>query len=459
MEMTITKTKQKVMMVSSLFAIVVIVVFIFLEYFSYQNEFKRHVEKLNSDVSNSYNYEVKELQNFYNTRIKCNIRDDDVLEAFENANSSKLYSVIGDRFEALKQENKHLKIMHFHSTTNKTVLRAHNPKKYGDDLSSFRPIVKNTNLFLKNNFGLESGIHGMFFRIVNPVFNNKNIHIGSMEFGVELKYVVNKLKQYYPNDKYAFLIDEQYLKVYKNDDHDLFYKNKYLVEDNEAFFRRIYKNLDMKKPYELIRDKEKLYVVTFHTKIKDYLEEDMGILFSARDVTNLEEQFYVQMLHTILLAVILLLSFLIMLNFGFERYIEKLSLTMNELNEKLSEIDNDRKLLEKYTISSQTDLKGRITHVSEAFCQISGYSKDELIGNSHNIVRHEDMPVSLYEEMWSLIQAGQYWEGEIKNKRKDGSYYWVRAYITPRYDNNKKVIGYSAVRKDITLQKNIENQQ
>ena len=100
----------------------------------------------------------------------------------------------------------------------------------------------------------------------------------------------------------------------------------------------------------------------------------------------------------------------------------------------MNEIEKDKKLLEKYTISSQTDLNGNITHVSEAFCEISGYTKKELIGNSHNIVRHEDMPHALYEEMWSLIKAGQYWEGEIKNKRKDGSSYWVKSYITPKYD-------------------------
>lgn len=456
MDTSIIKTKQKVMLLSSAFSFIVVIVFIFLEYFAYQEEFKNEVKKLNKNVLSSYSYETKALQNFYNTRIKCNLRDDDVLNAFEQKDASKLYSVIEDRFEALKQENKYLKIMHFHSIDNKSILRVHNPRNYGDDLSSFRAIVTNTNQFLKNNFGLESGIYGMYFRTVNPVFNRFNEHIGSMEFGVESKYVLNKLKQYYPDDKYALLINEKHLSKNKSEDHLLFWKGNYLLEDNESFFRKIYKTIDMTKPYALIREGEKLYIVTYSTKIKDYLEEDMGILFAATDVTSLENKFYLQMLHTILLVMILLFSFLIMLNYGFGKYIEKLAKTTKDLQENMIEIEKDKKLLEKYTISSQTDLKGNITHVSEAFCEISGYTKKELIGNSHNIVRHEDMPHELYEEMWSLIKAGQYWEGEIKNKRKDGSSYWVKSYITPKYNINKKIVGYSAVRQDITIQKSLE---
>ncbi len=457
MEKTISKTKQKVMLLSTLFSIVVIIGFAILEYYSYQNQFKTEVEYLKKNVSNSYSYETKELKNFYDTRIKCNIRDNDVLNAFESADTNKLYFEIQNRFEALKQENNHLKIIHFHSKDNRTILRAHNPKKYGDDLSSFRPIVKNTNEFLKNNFGLESGIHGMFFRIVNPVFNKQNKHIGSMEFGVELKYITNKLKQYYADDKYAFLINKKHLTIYKNDDHSLFYKDNYLLEDNDAFFRTIYKDFDMSKPYELVKKKDKLYVVIHSVKIKDYLEQDMGILFAARDVTNLQERFYAQMTHTALLIIILFLSFLAMLNFGFEKYIERLSITNEDLNTKMKEVDKDRQLLDNYTISSHTDINGIITKVSDAFCEISGYTREEFLGKSHKLIRDKETSNDIYEEMWSLLKAEQHWEGEIKNIRKDGTSYWVKLYITPEYDLNHKLIGYASVKKDVTIKKTLDN--
>lgn len=456
MKKNIIKTKQKVMLLTTLFSLVVIIGFGVLEYYSYQNQFKIEVEKLKKDVSNSYNYETNELKTFYNTRIKCNIRDDDVLDAFEMANTNKLYFEIQNRFEALKEENSYLKIMHFHSIKNKTILRVHNPKKYGDDLSSFRPIVKNTNKFLKNNFGLETGIHGTFFRIINPVFNKKNVHIGSMEFGVELKYIINKLTQYYSNDKYAFLMNKRNLGVYKNDDYSLFNNGKYLLADDNAFFRTIYKKLDMTNPYELIQKKDKLYIVIYSEKIKNYLEQDMGVLLASRDVTNIQERFYTQMTHTTLLIIILFLSFLAMLNFGFEKYIERLSVSNEKLNKKMKEVDMDRQLMDNYTISSHTDLNGVITNVNDAFCEISGYSKEELIGQSHRLVRDKETAKDIYEEIWSLLKAEQHWEGDIRNKRKDGTYYWVQLYITPEYDLNNIHIGYSAVRKDITIKKNID---
>jgi diguanylate cyclase (GGDEF)-like protein/PAS domain S-box-containing protein len=112
-------------------------------------------------------------------------------------------------------------------------------------------------------------------------------------------------------------------------------------------------------------------------------------------------------------------------------------------------------LVDKYVITSSTDLKGIITNVSEAFCEISGYTKDELIGKNHNIVRHEDMPKTVYEIMWKSIKNGEIWNGEIKNKKKDGDYYWVNAHVSPVYENHI-LIGYTAVREDITNKKKME---
>ncbi len=104
-------------------------------------------------------------------------------------------------------------------------------------------------------------------------------------------------------------------------------------------------------------------------------------------------------------------------------------------------------------IASDTDKKGIITYVSVAFCKISGYSQDELIGKSHNIVRHPDIPKEIYKEMWSNLKKEKGWDGEIKNLKKSGGFYWVRTTIYPKYDENNQLIGYSAIRHDITPEK------
>lgn len=89
----------------------------------------------------------------------------------------------------------------------------------------------------------------------------------------------------------------------------------------------------------------------------------------------------------------------------------------------IEEIVSFNKLVNKSIISSSTDIYGKILSVSDAFCKISGYKKVELIGKNHNIIRHPDMPKSLYENMWDTIKRGQIWQGEIKNLKKNGNYY------------------------------------
>ncbi len=113
-------------------------------------------------------------------------------------------------------------------------------------------------------------------------------------------------------------------------------------------------------------------------------------------------------------------------------------------------------IIDRYVITSTTDTSGIITRVSSAFCTISGYSKEELIGQPHNILRHSDMPKAFYKNLWETIKAGQIWHGEIKNRKKNGDYYWVDATIEPERDARGNIISYRALRFDITNKKRVE---
>ena len=106
---------------------------------------------------------------------------------------------------------------------------------------------------------------------------------------------------------------------------------------------------------------------------------------------------------------------------------------------------------ERLLLMSTTDKRGRITHCNAAFEQVSGYSKAELMGQPHNIVRHPDMPPEAFKDLWATIGHGRTWQGMVKNLRKDGRYYWVRAYVTPMMQGGKPV-GYMSVRTHATPQ-------
>jgi len=125
-----------------------------------------------------------------------------------------------------------------------------------------------------------------------------------------------------------------------------------------------------------------------------------------------------------------------------------------EMNDK--KIKEYVSLLDNNVITSSTDLDGKITNVSTAFEHISGYKAKELIGNTHSMVKHDDMPKELYKDLWNTITKDQTWKGEIKNKTKNGGYYWVDATIYPIYDQNHKKVGYTAIRIDITDKKRVE---
>ena len=96
-------------------------------------------------------------------------------------------------------------------------------------------------------------------------------------------------------------------------------------------------------------------------------------------------------------------------------------------------------------IVTKTDLKGRITYANESFVAISGFTRDELVGESHNVVRHPDMPPEAFEDLWNTIKAGQPWRGLVKNRAKNGDHYWVEAFVTPMTVDGRTV-GYQSVR-------------
>ena len=134
----------------------------------------------------------------------------------------------------------------------------------------------------------------------------------------------------------------------------------------------------------------------------------------------------------------------------------------NSLNKTLENKNMVEKKLQDYinivnqnVIISSTNKQGFITEASEAFYEISGYKKEELIGKSHNIVRHPDTPASFYKDMWDTILDKKEWRGEIRNLSKNQDIYWIYAIITPILKNNE-IVGFTSIKSNITNKKHIE---
>jgi len=127
-----------------------------------------------------------------------------------------------------------------------------------------------------------------------------------------------------------------------------------------------------------------------------------------------------------------------------------------ENEQKNKQLNDSLKIINQYVYASKTDPQGIITEVSDAFCEVSGYSRDELLGNTHRVVKHPDNTASVFRMLWTTITQGLPYFSEVKNLSKSGEELWFNSYIYPEFDDNGKISGYVALRHNITDKKKLE---
>lgn len=147
-----------------------------------------------------------------------------------------------------------------------------------------------------------------------------------------------------------------------------------------------------------------------------------------------------------------------------EELIRKVSFWIDYI-QKSTEAARSSKILHEYkkaidnsTIVSKTNKKGIITYANDKFCDISGYTQEELIGKPHNLIRHPDMPKEAFEDLWKTILSGGVWSGIVKNKKKDGSAYVVHSTVSPILDEKGNIVEFISVRHDITELETIKDE-
>jgi PAS domain S-box-containing protein len=129
---------------------------------------------------------------------------------------------------------------------------------------------------------------------------------------------------------------------------------------------------------------------------------------------------------------------------------------MEQIKFEESQLESFKTALDESALVAMTDLKGNITYVNDLFCNVSKYPREELVGKNHRILKSEHHTPEFYGELWKTVSSGKIWRGEIKNKAKDGSFYWVKSFIMPVFDAQRKITSYIAVRTDITKEKETE---
>ncbi|MCT7909124.1 HD domain-containing phosphohydrolase [Aliarcobacter butzleri] len=334
----------------------------------------------------------------------------------------------------------------------------------GEDVTPIRIDVES---MIKNPRTMEeisAGRIDISFKTMIPLYDNKKEFVGMVELISKFNSIAEILKE--KNIEPIMIVNKDYSKNIIQPFSNLFIDEYYVANVNASknlmeMIKKegIQKFLDL-KGYMIFNK----YLITTY-EIKDINNDDMGFfifLFSEKNINkSVISEFKTAYLSKVIIFMIISgLLFLYLLN---KAYTKTLKVRLKEQTSQMMSQEEELKSLyeiyDKNVIFSVTDLKGTITHASSAFCKISGYTKKELIGKPHNIIRHPETPKETFKKMWEQIQKGNKFTAELKNLRKDGSFYWVVAEIEPKYDKKGNHIGYFAVREDITANKEIEEIQ
>jgi len=357
---------------------------------------------------------------------------------------------IQDYYTILKQDKNHLAL-----NVKKSLL---NTNRYIKSIETIRQEIDNFNIDAKSAIKLFSKVNDNLLspmvtisqtykisEITQSMIAYTNFLYYKEQVGIERAVGTNLILSY-QDISYQDILNFNALIVKQNTYYKIF------LQYTSNAFKQQYKNLSQNPSFKTVDEMQNI-ILSYNKKKISQMDVNYWFYQITSKINKLEEvddflsneilefiklqsnnafiefiQFIIYSI-TALIIVILILYFILKL-----------------LNSK-AKLEN---MVDKHIIISTTNPKGVITSASSAFCKISGYSKDELVGKPHNIIRHPDVPKEVFKDMWDTIKKGQKWNGIIKNKKKDGGFYIVDAYIEPIYDFKNQIKGYIAIRHDIT---------
>lgn len=402
-------------------------------------------------LRNSYENAFERIKDKADLILNNNLYDEKLYTYFVENKKKELYSYLKDDFFYLK--SKGLKQLSFYNKKNELFL------KMNDSLSSktnityelkkditffnllkedatigFSKSIYDKNLLFKGTVFLEFSVNSLITDIMQDIDYNvfllfPKINIDSKiyeEFILNNEYFIKN--DNFTNKRYDTSILE---KIVESSNYNLKIEMK-----NSSDLSFLYKNDNFSNPVFLMPlDK------TFFNKniyLFAYMDKKESLYMKIKTNYNLFI-FFVIVLYSILLFVIY-------------KYLN----TKSKNNSLKKEHEDLLKAIDSYVVMVETDTKGVITFATQAFCNICGYSKDELLNRNINILRHPDVSPKFFEVLWQKLKQDHKWEGEIKNLNKFANSYWVKGTIIAKYDANNRVCGYTSIRVNTTDSKQLK---
>lgn len=446
----------KITIKDNLILIISILVLSILLNFELNHKKKVYFEEKIYDLTLQYNEKVISIKKISESLFDDVLEDENIISLMNNAsnninkdkNRERLYSLLKAKYE--RMSNKGILEFNFHLANGESFLRFHKPNKSGDSLlfrDSIKQVIENKN----NVYGFELGRYSGGFRYIYPIFNADNKYIGSVESSISTEYIIT-LMQETLDGKYSMILNKKIVDNTISPEYIENFYHKFSVQDDYYMANSIEaNNTSISNAIKQIENSVKsgiknnisfakeIHIINHHKiivfiPIEDISGESIGYFISLRADNRIQEIYIIELVKFLIGFVLILIMF----------YFYKLS------RQKSITIEQLQSVIDKTTLVSKTDLKGKITYVNDAFKKLSGYSCEELLNKPHSIVRHSDMPKEAFADMWQTIQMGDIWNGKVKNRKKDGTSYTVDATIFPIKNSKGKIVEYTAIRHDIT---------
>lgn len=390
-------------------------------------------------------------------------------DVLQNGKSEKakelLFETIKDKFYYFKSFG--VKSINFYLPNNELLLNMSHKNLQTVSKRESIVYVNSTNKEVQTTEITESSASSVH---IKPLLDKELKHLGAIEIEFSFDYLAKKVEKNLEYNLFFLhknaLLDKTL--IVKNEsgfvEFDLYkaYKIENTVFKEFKYNQEIFKqfslsntnfiadNMNALKAFALSVFYEKQYqMVVFIPLFNNLTNEHNSYLMALGNAKYSEISKIYDFLNYVILIAFFVLLIVFILVYNVHSYKEKNSSILKEYTDLVKAID-------KYVVMTQTDRSGFITYVTQAFCDISGYAKKELIGRNINVIRHPDMSKKFFENMWNALYKEKIWEGEIKNIDKNGNSYWVKGIIFPQYDMNNNFIGYTSIRVNITDTKQLK---
>lgn len=367
-------------------------------------------------------------------------------EAFVKRDRAAIIRLWSDRWESIQDDT--IIILQLHEANGKSLVRMHEQEDYGDMIADKRPMIEAVHKSHMGNSGFEIGIYGLAYRVSVPIIINGKYE-GALEIGSDPKRLTTALHNLSQRSGFILIPFDPLL---KKGLYDRSLLNHWFTSDiglKGSMYDTLKKSkLGVDNTLDIPNNFYKYNTIV--VPLRNYQNTEVAKAIFIRDNAAKVYSVYITIVLYGVLSFLLAWLLLYFLKRWFGILIDDVEISNVNLTNTLQQLNRYKKVLDHHNIVTKSDLNGIITYVNDKFCEVSGYTREELIGQPHSIVRHPDVDINVYKEIWGALSKKKIWRGILKNRHKNGSGYFLDTYIAPMFNEFGDIVEYIAVRHDIT---------